>query len=89
MQETSQIVQVALNGGRVTRGFRQALFEAAARAGVSVNELVLTAAGDRLREQGHDFPSVFPGSPNERLPAERSLSVPKRTDGRKRSAGMP
>jgi hypothetical protein len=73
------LVVVALNGGRVTKAFRDALFAAADRAGVSVNELVLTAAGDRLREQGHEFPSVF-GSPDERLPGDR-LSIAAKVSG--------
>ena len=37
-------VNLFLNGGRVTSGFRSSLFDAANRAGVSVNEFVITAA---------------------------------------------
>ena len=53
------IVNVMLNGGRVTSGFRAALFAAASRAGVSVNEFVLTAAAEKLRASGSQFSGVF------------------------------
>ena len=45
-----EIVALSLNGGRVTRSFRQAVFDAAAREGVTVNELVLRRVAERLRE---------------------------------------
>jgi hypothetical protein len=53
------IVNVMLNGGRVTSGFRAALFAAASRAGVSVNEFVLTSAAEKLRASGSQFSGVF------------------------------
>ena len=53
------IVNVMLNGGRVTSGFRAALFAAASRAGVSVNEFVLTAAAEKLRASGSQFSGLF------------------------------
>lgn len=53
------IVNVMLNGGRVTSGFRAALFSAASRAGVTVNEFVLTAAAEKLRASGGQFSGVF------------------------------
>ncbi|WIJ26604.1 hypothetical protein [Devosia sp. RR2S18] len=53
------IVPVMLNGGRVTLGFREALFAAAARAGTSVNEYVLRSAGRQLVENGFDLDGVF------------------------------
>lgn len=53
------IVALSLAGGRVTKGFRDALFDGAARAGISVNEFVLLAAGEKLTAQGRDFPGVF------------------------------
>jgi hypothetical protein len=53
------IVALSLTGGRVTKGFREALFDGAARAGTSVNEFVLLAAGDKLVTLGRDFPGVF------------------------------
>jgi hypothetical protein len=53
------IVSVMLTGGRVTSGFRAALFAAASRAGISVNEFVLTAAAEKLRASGRHFSGVF------------------------------
>ena len=59
-------VNLMLTGGRVTSGFRASLFAAAARAGVSVNEFVLRAAGEKLRAGGAGFSGVFePGDANE------------------------
>ena len=54
-----EIVPVALNGGRVTSGFRAALFDAASRHGISVNELVLRATAEKLRDAGGHFSGVF------------------------------
>lgn len=48
-----------LTGGRVTSGFRNAVFDAAARAGVSVNELILRSAAVELARHGAEFPGVF------------------------------
>lgn len=53
------IVNIMLNGGRVTAGFRAVLFSAASRAGVSVNEFVLTAAAEKLRASGNQFSGLF------------------------------
>lgn len=53
------IVNVMLNGGRVTSSFRTNLFAAASRAGVSVNEFVLTAAAEKLQASGSQFSGVF------------------------------
>lgn len=53
------IVNLMLNGGRVTSTFRAALFAAANRAGVSVNEFVLTAAAEKLQASGSDFTGLF------------------------------
>lgn len=53
------IVPVALNGGRVTSGFRDALFSTAARCGISVNELVLRATAEKLHAAGEHFSGVF------------------------------
>jgi hypothetical protein len=58
-KQKDPIVNVMLNGGRVTAGFRAALFAAASRAGVSVNEFVLTAAAEKLRASGSQFSGVF------------------------------
>lgn len=57
--QAAHIVAVMLNGGRVTAGFREALFDAAARDGVSVNEFVLQAAAGHLLATGYAFPGVF------------------------------
>lgn len=64
------IVNVMLNGGRVTAGFRTALFDAANRAGVSVNEFVLTAAAEKLSASGCYFSGVF--EPGDISSMERS-----------------
>ncbi|MEY9780349.1 hypothetical protein [Sinorhizobium fredii] len=59
------IVNVMLNGGRVTSGFRAALFASACRAGLSVNEFVLTAAAEKLLASGSEFSGLFePGDLN-------------------------
>jgi hypothetical protein len=58
-KQKDPIVNVMLNGGRVTSGFRKALFAAASRAGVSVNEFVLTATAEKLRASGSHFSGVF------------------------------
>lgn len=58
-KQKDPIVNVMLNGGRVTSGFRSALFAAASRAGVSVNEFVLTATAEKLCASGIRFSGVF------------------------------
>lgn len=58
-RQKDPVVNVMLNGGRVTSGFRAALFAAASRAGVSVNEFVLTAAAEKLKASGGQFSGVF------------------------------
>lgn len=58
-EPSGRVVSVMLNGGRVTAGFREALFAAAARQGISVNEFVLLAAAEKLAAAGHSFPGVF------------------------------
>lgn len=52
-------VQVMLTGARVTSGFREALFSAASRAGMTVNEYVLRATGEKLASAGVHFPGIF------------------------------
>ena len=54
-------VPLMLTGGRVTAAFRASLFDAADRAGVSVNEFVISAAAEKLSRSGASFPGVFPG----------------------------
>lgn len=58
-KQKDPIVALMLTGGRVTAGFRAALFAAASRAGVSVNEFVLTAAAEKLRASGQHFSGLF------------------------------
>ena len=53
------IANLGLNGARVTRGFREALFDAANREGVSVNEFVIVSAAEKLARRGAEFPGVF------------------------------
>ena len=55
----SHAVNLFLNGSRVTPGFRSSLFDAANRAGMSVNEFVITAAAEKLKQRGASFPGVF------------------------------
>ena len=71
MSGSERSVQILLRGAQVTPAFRSAVFDVANRAGMSVNEFALLATGEKLRQLGRDFPSVFPGSPDERLPAGR------------------
>jgi len=54
-----QIVNVLLQGGRVTSTFREALFDAAHRSGMSANEFVLMACAERLKASGREFSGVF------------------------------
>jgi hypothetical protein len=69
----TDIVPITLTGGRVTAGFRSALFAAAGRSGVSVNEYVLSAVGEKLTRAGVPFPGVF--SPADARNAGRSSSL--------------
>lgn len=48
-----------LRGASVTRDFREALFDAANRAGVTPNEFVIVAAAEKLTASGRTFPGVF------------------------------
>lgn len=58
-RQRDPIVNVMLNGGRVTATFREALFDATAREGLSVNEFVLQAAAEKLMASGREFSGVF------------------------------
>jgi hypothetical protein len=51
--------QLFLNGARVTREFRDALFDQANRAGITPNEFVITAAAEKLKRSGADFLGIF------------------------------
>jgi hypothetical protein len=59
MSSSNRPVQLFLNGARVTPAFREALFDAANRAGITPNEFVITAAAERLARSGASFPGVF------------------------------
>ncbi len=52
-------VSLMLTGGVVTNDFRTALFAAANRAGMTVNEYVLHAAADRLKAGGAAISGLF------------------------------
>ncbi|TCN30136.1 hypothetical protein [Sinorhizobium americanum] len=68
------IVNIMLNGGRVTSGFRAALFAAASRAGTSVNEYVLQAAAEKLHASGAEFSGAFePGDLQSTLAKAETL----------------
>lgn len=58
-QRADSIVALALSDARVTLGFRTALFDACARAGVTAHEFLLTAGAEKLRAAGADFSGVF------------------------------
>lgn len=59
-------VPVMLRGAKVMSGFRDNLFDAANRAGMSVNEFVLQATADKLKSSGREFSGLFhPGDLNE------------------------
>lgn len=55
----SATAQLFLKGARVTSDFRDELFDAANRAGVSVNEFCITAAAEKLEAHGRSFVGVF------------------------------
>ena len=57
--DADAICNVMLTGGRVTRGFRSALFDAAARAGMSINEFCIQATAEKLADRGATFTGVF------------------------------
>ena len=48
-----------LRGASVTRDFREALFDASNRAGVTPNEFCIVAAAEKLAKSGANFPGVF------------------------------
>ena len=51
--------QLFLKGTGVTSDFRDELFDAANRAGVTPNEFCITAAAEKLAACGRRFPGVF------------------------------
>lgn len=52
-------VPIALREARVLPSFQRAVFDAAARSGATVTEVVLEAAGRELRAQGLPVDGVF------------------------------
>jgi hypothetical protein len=48
-----------LRGARVTSDFRDALFDAANRAGMTPNEFVIVCAAEKLANSGKHFAGVF------------------------------
>ena len=52
-------VPVALRGAHVMETFRDNLFDAANRAGMSPNEFVLQAAAEKLARSGKQFSGLF------------------------------
>lgn len=52
-------VTVSLRGANVTETFRENLFDACNRAGVTPNEFVLQAAAEKLKASGREFSGLF------------------------------
>ena len=63
-----RIVPVTLRGARVTETFRDNLFDAANRAGMTPNEFCLQAAAEKLRASGRQVSGLFsPGDLSKEL----------------------
>ncbi|NKK41680.1 hypothetical protein [Rhizobium leguminosarum] len=63
MRETKGFLM--LQGAKVTSSFRDTLFDAANRAGMTPNEFVLQAAAEKLAASGRHFSGLFnPGDLN-------------------------
>lgn len=54
-----QTAPIMLRGARICADLRDLIFDQANRAGMSVNEFVLTAAAERLAQRGLKFEGVF------------------------------
>lgn len=52
-------VPVALRGATVMEGFRENLFDAANRSGMTPNEFVLQAAAEKLKASGRGISGLF------------------------------
>lgn len=50
---------VMLRGATVMESFRESLFDAANRAGITPNEFVLQAAAEKLTRSGQHFSGIF------------------------------
>lgn len=60
---------VMLRGANVMTSYRDALFDAANRAGMTPNEFVLQAAAEKLKATGRTFSGVF--SPGDLIGGSR------------------
>lgn len=59
---------VMLRGATVMTSYRDALFDASNRAGMTPNEFVLQAAAEKLAATGRKFSGIFhPGDLNDRM----------------------
>lgn len=66
--------QLFLNGSRVNAEFRDTLLDAANRAGMSVNEFVITAAAKELARRGVSFPCIFAKGDLDRYSVSREAA---------------
>lgn len=57
--QSRERVPVTLAGGRVLQEFRDGLFSAANRAGMSPNEFALRAVAEKLTSRGQELPGIF------------------------------
>ena len=57
--QSRERVPVSLPGARVTIDFRDALFDAANKAGVTPNEYALRAVAEKLGSRGHQLAGIF------------------------------
>ncbi|RVE97207.1 hypothetical protein CN172_26490 [Sinorhizobium meliloti] len=58
-RKAERTVNLMLRGARVTSTFREAVFDASSRCGMSVNEFVLTATAKQLVEDGKELSGIF------------------------------
>lgn len=72
-RNSERLVAVELRGGRVTAGFRAALFAASDRAGLTPNEFALRAAAEKLKAEGAPFEGVFAAGDMISRPAASNL----------------
>ncbi|KQV39180.1 MULTISPECIES: hypothetical protein [unclassified Rhizobium] len=68
--DQEHLVPVLLRGATVTEGFRENLFDAANRAGVTPNEFCLLAAAEKLKASGRRFSGLFRPGDVSRLAGE-------------------
>ena len=66
-ENSNRPVALSLSGAKVSAGFRAALFDAANKYGMSVNQFTLEAAGAFLKAAGYEFPDVFPLAPGQKV----------------------